>query len=350
MAQRDRPAVDIEPGVVGTQMLCPRHRHRREGFVDLVEIDVTDLHAGAGQRLLCGEQRLFQHHHRVAAGHRHLHDAGQRREVVLLHRPFRGDHHRGGAIGDLTGGGGGDGAAFHQQLNIGHALGRDVPADALVHRVHGGASGGFDGQRQNLGGKGAIARGALGAVLAFQAEGVEHLAGEAPFARDHLGPAKLAETLDTEAPLDGVGGYVQPGNGIGRGAHGHPRHALGPGGDHQIHSAGHDCLCGELHRLLRGAALAIHRYRRHSLRQRGGQHRVASDVVGLFGGLRDAAEDDVLDAVAGNSGTGDHLVQNRRTQIDRVPTGKPAITPPASGARCCHNIGLGHVFPLPCSA
>src|SRR5690606_33452869 len=52
VAERDRPAVDVEPVHVGAEALHPGERHGREGLVDLVEVDVLELHAGPGERAL----------------------------------------------------------------------------------------------------------------------------------------------------------------------------------------------------------------------------------------------------------------------------------------------------------
>src|ERR1700709_2093583 len=46
VAERDGAAMDVEARRIGAGVLEPRHGHRREGFVDLEQIDVVDLHAG----------------------------------------------------------------------------------------------------------------------------------------------------------------------------------------------------------------------------------------------------------------------------------------------------------------
>src|SRR3546814_16478412 len=65
---RDRAAVDVELGRVGAHLAQPGERDRCEGLVDLVEIDVVDGEAGAGQRPTRRPDRLLEHDDRIAAG------------------------------------------------------------------------------------------------------------------------------------------------------------------------------------------------------------------------------------------------------------------------------------------
>src|SRR5690606_6656966 len=135
VAEGDGAAVDVQLVRVRAGGVQPGHRHRREGLVDLEQVDVVDLHARPLERPLGRRQRRFQHDHRVVAQHRQVVDAGQRRQVQLLQRLFRDDHHARGAVADLAGGGGGDRPAFLQQLHALDAFEADVEADALVDRV-----------------------------------------------------------------------------------------------------------------------------------------------------------------------------------------------------------------------
>jgi hypothetical protein len=78
MAQRDRPAVHVQPFRIGAQRLQPGQRHGAKRFVHFVQVDVRDLHPRLGQRALRRGDRCFQHDHRVVAQHAHVMDARQR--------------------------------------------------------------------------------------------------------------------------------------------------------------------------------------------------------------------------------------------------------------------------------
>src|SRR5271166_4417637 len=54
MPQRDRAAVDVDPGHVGVVHPGPGQHHRRERLVDLDDVDVAHLHAGLLEHLRGG--------------------------------------------------------------------------------------------------------------------------------------------------------------------------------------------------------------------------------------------------------------------------------------------------------
>src|SRR5690606_2002595 len=84
MTKRNRAAMHVETGLVRTEMLRPGDRHRGEGFVDFIKIDIVDLHASLLQRLLRTWNGRFQHDDRVATNNRHVMDAGKRLDAKRL--------------------------------------------------------------------------------------------------------------------------------------------------------------------------------------------------------------------------------------------------------------------------
>ena len=116
-----------------------------------------------------------------------------------------------------------------------------------------------------------------------------------------------------------------------RGAHGRVGHGLDAAGDGDVVGPGHDALGGEVHRLLRGAALAVDGGGGHRLGPPGRQHGVAADVERLLGHLHDAAHDHVVDQgrvqlVA----LGDGL-EGLGGQVHGVPVAELPVALPAGG-------------------
>ena len=179
----------------------------------------------------------------------------------------------------------------------------------------------------------AVARG--GPLVAPGRVGVELLPRDAPLVGDHLGPDALA--LQSAVPLVvGVAGHHARAEGEAevaddRGAHGGVGHGLDAGGDRDVVGPGHDALGGEVHRLLRGPALAVDRRGGHRLGPAGGEDGVAADVERLLGHLHDAAHDHVVDQgrvqlVALGQG-----LQGLGGQVDGVPVAELPVALPAGG-------------------
>src|SRR6266576_5218558 len=132
MAERDGAAIDVEPRRIGAGRLEPRRRHRREGLVDLEQVDVVDRHAGLLQRAVGRRKRGFQHDHGIAAHHGHVMNPRHRLDAERLQALFVDDHDAGGAVADLAGAGGGELAVLRDQLDVADALEAGVEADAFI--------------------------------------------------------------------------------------------------------------------------------------------------------------------------------------------------------------------------
>jgi hypothetical protein len=122
------------------------------------------------------------------------------------------------------------------------------------------------------------------------------------------------------------------------------RHALDAARDDDVHCARKDGLSGEVERLLRRTALTIDRRAGYRTRQLRGQNCVACDVHRLLADLHDAAHDDVLDGGRIDAGAVDKRVEDRGSQIDRMPAGETAAAPAAGRPYYVDDEGFGHVF------
>ena len=83
MADRNRTVVHVELLRIGPSGLQPRQRRRREGLVDLIEVDVVDFHNGALKREPGRRERPFGHDDGIAGCDRHIDDASLGLEVAF---------------------------------------------------------------------------------------------------------------------------------------------------------------------------------------------------------------------------------------------------------------------------
>src|SRR5439155_8647804 len=81
MADGDGPTVDVGLRQVGAGLLLPREHDRREGFVDLEEVDILELQAGSLEHRCGAGDRSLEHEHRVRAHHRLRADPSTRLEA-----------------------------------------------------------------------------------------------------------------------------------------------------------------------------------------------------------------------------------------------------------------------------
>ena len=101
MADRHRAAARVHAVHVGPVLARPRCDDRREGLVDLDEVDVVDRHRVALEDLRGGRDRALEHLHRVAADRRLIDDPRPRAQAELIGLLARHQQHGGGAVGDL---------------------------------------------------------------------------------------------------------------------------------------------------------------------------------------------------------------------------------------------------------
>src|SRR3546814_10166514 len=76
----------VEPRMVAAEILEPGERHRREGLVDFIDVNVADRHARLFERAFGREQRFFEHDDRVARGDRDMSSEEHTSELQSLMR------------------------------------------------------------------------------------------------------------------------------------------------------------------------------------------------------------------------------------------------------------------------
>ena len=249
---------------------------------------------------MSGRNRPLQHQHWVAPHQAGVHHPGSRGEAELL-GPIGGGHqHRSGAIGDLRRRSCGvDAVGPGHRLEGGQSLQGGLPhtlvgahGDRLIgllavliqHRC-------LDGH--NLGLEPTLGPGPGRPLLGSQAETVALLPGDAPLVGHPLGPLKLGcelvlgEVVAGHRAAHPVGRRVRP--------DGHDAHALHPTGQHGVFHSGFHQAVAQVYRVLRRAALGVHRAARRFLRQPGGEPGGAGDVHGLGPDLVDAAAHHLAD-------------------------------------------------------
>ena len=84
MAHGDGAAVDVDLFAVDVEGLNIAQHHRCEGFIELEQIDIRQLHAGTLQHLLGDIHWTGQHHRRFGADIGKRADFRARFQVVLL--------------------------------------------------------------------------------------------------------------------------------------------------------------------------------------------------------------------------------------------------------------------------
>ena len=105
-------------------------------------------------------------------------------------------------------------------------------------------------------------------------------------------------------------------------------HVLHAAGDDQVGGAAHHGLGGEVHGLLRRAALAVDGGAGHLVGQAGGEPAGAGDVAGLRADRVDAAEDHVLDRGRIDAGALDQRLERVRAEVGRVHLAQAAAASP----------------------
>ena len=342
MTQSDRAALHVYLLVRNAQFLHPCHRHGSERFVALEQVDVADRHARLLQRVLRRRNGAGQHPHRVGGTHRQVVNAGARLEAVFLHRLFRGDQHGSGGVAVLAGDTGGDHAAFVHRLQACQHFQRGASAYGLV--------GGEIAVGGNLALEPAVLDRFMGAAVRFNRERFHGLARDVPLVGDHLGGLDLVHFLGAvagvpalcadERALEAVLLAHDHGGGNGNAVHG-----LRAACHHQILRAGHHALSGEVHSLLRGAALAVDGHARHFLRHACNQPCGAADVASLTANGIAAAPHHVVNVGGVNLGALHQRLDRVRSEVRRVQMGKAALLAANGGANSVNNISFRHFLP-----
>jgi hypothetical protein len=345
VAEGDRAAVHVDLREVRAELLLPGEHDRGERLVDLDERDVVELHARLVERVARRRDRCGQHVHRVVGPHAQVVDARARLEPVLLHRALRRDEERRGAVGDLAREGRGDAASRLERLELRHLLETRVAPRALVVTDA--------TERRDLLLEAALVDGAQRAPVALEREGLHVLARDAPLLGDHLGAAELGDLL---RPVPGRPALRAREGALeahrlrerhGRRDRDHA-HVLDAAGDDEVRGAAHHRLGGEVHRLLRGAALAVDRHARHVLGEAGREPAGARDVARLRPDRVAAAEHHVLDRRGVDPRPVHERTQHVRPEIRRVHLREPAAAPPHRAPHRIHDVRLCHVASPPC--
>src|SRR4051812_32188866 len=312
--ERDRAAVHVHAVHVRVELAAPGGDDRREGLVDLDEVDVVHLHAVALEQLLRRRDRAGEHDHGVDADGRLVDDPRARLEPERLGLLALHEQHRGGAVGDLRGVARRDLAVLLEgRLQLGELLDRGVRPDALVGDV--GVA--VHLERDRLALEAALLGRLVSELVRADAELVELGARDLPLVGDHLGrdPLRHEVVLRHQLLWPGRADVVDP---LEADTHRDVAHVLDAGADHRVMHAGGDERGAEVHGLLRRAALAVDGRGRRLDRQTGLEPRVAADVEHLLAVLLDAAGDDVLDLLGGEAGTRDDLAVTLPEQLVRV--------------------------------
>ena len=161
------------------------------------------------------------------------------------------------------------------------------------------------------------------------------LAADVPLLGDHLRAAELGDLL-VAVPLQPAGRLGERrGEAVLLGDQHRRRdrdggHVLQSAGDDEVLGAGHDALGGEVHGLLRRAALPVDGHARDVVGQAGHQPRRPRDVAGLRADRVAAAHHHVVDRARVDAGALDQRGQHVRAEVrgvhcasepPRLPTG-----------------------------
>ena len=173
-----------------------------------------------------------------------------------------------------------------------------------------------------------------GVLMRAQPDLVELRAGDLPLVGDHLGRDALRHevVLLQQLGRPGRADVVDP---LEAHSHRDVAHVLDAGSDGDVVHAGGDQRGGEVHGLLRGAALTIDGRGRRLDRKSGLEPGVAADVEHLLAVLLHAARDHVLDLGCVDSGALDDLgvgLPEQRVRMDVLVVALLRVPAPNRGA------------------
>ena len=172
--------------------------------------------------------------------------------------------------------------------------------------------------------------------MALLGEDFHVLPAQAPVIRNALGGVELVDGGVTKPSLPAPalrkrGGEAQRLAGQHGRANGDAGHGLHTAGNHHVLCAAHHRLRGKVQRLLRRAALTVHRGARHVQRQAGSEPGGACDVTGQRANGVHAAEDDVVHLGCGHVVALYQRAQHVGAQVGPVHVGERALA--AAGGR-----------------
>src|ERR1700693_1748120 len=180
--------------------------------------------------------------------------------------------------------------------------------------------------------------------MALVGELVQLLPAESPLLGDHLGGIALRDDLEQIHQL-GADRTVTGPKRIR--AHGHARHVLHAGADHNVLRTGHHALGSEVDGLLAGATEAIDRRPRNfdwKSRDQGGG---AGDVHALLASLGDATRHDVVDLRRIDASTRHEFAQREGQEIIRPDRAERAASAADRRPDGFNDYGLAHETKLP---
>ncbi len=158
-------------------------------------------------------------------------------------------------------------------------------------------------------------------------EGLHVLAADVPLLGDHLGRAELADLLVAIArlPSGRLGERSREAVLVSdqhRGGDRDGAHVLQAAGDDEVLRSGHHALGGEVHRLLRRAALAVDRHAGHVVGESRDEPGRTGDVTGLRADRVAAAHDDVVDGARVDASAIDERLEHVAAEIGGVHLGE----------------------------
>src|SRR5262245_38734933 len=333
MPDGDGAAVDVDLVGVPAEVLVDGAGLRRERLVGLDQVEIADAPAGLLERRARGRDRPGAHDRGIDAGMRPGHDARERRLAALGGFARRHQHHRGGAVVDARGIGGGDGAFLVEgRTQLGNRLHGDARLRILVGVDHHVALARLDRHSCDLVLEPARLHGGLGLVLRLDRELVLLRAGDLPFLGDVLGSGTHVVAVEgvPEAVLD---------HGVDEldAAHLHAlaqmlavrRHAHGflAAGDHDLGIAVEDRLVAERDRAQAGPAELVDAPGRALDRDAGGDRGLPRRVLALAGG-EDLAEDHLGDLAALDAGALERFLDRDLAQLMGHQVGKGPVEGP----------------------
>mmetsp|Transcript_28436 Transcript_28436/g.69221 ORF Transcript_28436/g.69221 Transcript_28436/m.69221 type:complete len:437 (+) Transcript_28436:325-1635(+) len=332
VAESDRSAANVRLRHVQAEFLGAGEELRREGFVDVHQVDFANRHARLGQRLLDRGDRADPHARGVDADRGVRDQLGKRGEPVLAHRLATRQHQRARAVADpRRGGGGHDAVLLEGRRELGHLLERGRPrvlvgVEDLLSLL------GLQADRADLAREDALRLRLLVACLRLQRVLVGHLPRDAVVGRQVLGghphrtaAVRIREARPQRVNLPQVGAelraeaHVVPVDGHGRLAH-----ALRARGDAELRLAQQDLLRDGDDRLEAASAQPVHVERgRVDLHPRL-ERNVPRDVRRIDRSLRHVADDDGVDHAGGDAAGGERGLrgvdaQVRRAELHQLP-------------------------------